>query len=78
MQYSIINYSCHATHYIPRTYFFHNWKFEQRAQTASHYPFLVKNISKLSIDMEKLFYLMKKKYFKKSKASILIRGSLNT
>ena len=73
MQYNIINYSCHATHYIPRTYFFHNWKFEQRAQTASHYPFLVKNTSKLSIDMEKLFYLMKKKKtLKKAKQAYLL------
>ena len=68
MQYSINNYSCHATHYIPRTSFFRNWKFEQRAQTASHYPFLIKNISKLSIDMEKQFYLMKKKKLKKKQS----------
>ena len=72
MQYSINNYSCHATHYIPRTSFFHNWKFEQRAQTASHYPFLIKNISKLSIDMEKLFYLMKKNLKKKAKQEYLL------
>ena len=27
MQYSLMNYSCHAVHYIPRTYLFYNWKF---------------------------------------------------
>ena len=26
MHYSIINYSHHAIHYIPMTYFFYNWK----------------------------------------------------
>ena len=27
MQYSIINYSCHAVYYIPMVYLFYTWKY---------------------------------------------------
>ena len=61
LQYSIINYSHHAVHYIPKTYLHYNWKFVPHILIANYFNnktiFLIKNT--LYIRHSPIFHLRK-------------------